>query len=190
MWFRRKEPKELGDRPCPCCGKLVFMEKEKGMCFICEFCSWEDEYIEGPDEFSDCNYMSLNGCKKEYSLIISADPSYIWGRSFNRTRTKYIDPLQKIKDAIKQEYKEIFEIVKQSIDKWDCMGFLDYRIDDVYDLQTIEIVPIVSRIDGAEELTDHIIKIFAEYFGTGYESERAEAKKVAEEILYAKSKTN
>ena len=78
----------------------------------------------------------------------------------------------------------MFEIVKQSINKWDCMDLLEF-CDEItegeYYLEINEIVPIAYRTNCSKKLAKTIVKIFFDYFDT--RTSKRQARKVAQEIL-------
>lgn len=50
---------------CPCCGYYTL--DSEGMYDICPVCFWEDNNeVEDPNEYDDCNKMSLNEARKNY----------------------------------------------------------------------------------------------------------------------------
>lgn len=49
---------------CPCCGYYTLCSK--GLYDICPVCFWEDEDIENPNEYNECNRVSLNQARKNY----------------------------------------------------------------------------------------------------------------------------
>ena len=89
------------------------------------------------------------------------------------------------KKELKNKYKEIFNIVKQSIDKWDCIGLLDMGAPKCeYDIETTEIVVLAGRTSDVDELAKHIEKVFVDYFWADtYKASYKEASSVAEEII-------
>lgn len=50
--------------PCPCCGNIVFYEKQNFE--ICNICHWQDDNVQflDRDYRGGANILSLNECKK------------------------------------------------------------------------------------------------------------------------------
>ncbi|MCL2816883.1 MAG: DUF1871 family protein [Clostridiales bacterium] len=91
---------------------------------------------------------------------------------------------------LRDSYREVYDIVKRSVDKWDCIGLLEMGApQDEYDIEIARIVPVAYRTNDTKELADKIENIFIEYFGKDtYKSPRKDVDAIAEEILENKYK--
>ena len=59
---KKDEPKKY---KCPCCGYYTL--DNEGMYDICPVCFWEDnDEVEDPNEYDDCNKISLAEARKNY----------------------------------------------------------------------------------------------------------------------------
>ncbi len=121
---------------CPCCGYYTLSSKH--MYDICPVCFWEDEEIEDPNEYNECNGISLNDARKNYirfGYIEKKDK--LWVRSprknelfCNRSIHEYINLIGRYTDIYISK-NNVTKDVKKGIkgkfkDLYDCFTYLNY----------------------------------------------------------------
>ena len=121
---------------CPCCGYYTL--NSKNMYDICPVCYWENEPIEDPNEFNECNGVSLNEARKNYiSFGYSKKRNKLWVRKprkkemfCNRYIHEYINLLclyTNIDISKKDITKEVKKVIKGKFnDLYDCVTYLNY----------------------------------------------------------------
>ena len=121
---------------CPCCGYYTL--NSRNMNDICPVCYWENEPIEDPNEFDECNGISLNEARKNYIKFgYSNKRDKLWVRKprkkemfYNRYIHEYINLLG-LYTNIDISKKDITKEVKKGIkgkfnNSYDCITYLNY----------------------------------------------------------------
>ena len=121
---------------CPCCGYYTL--NSRNMNDICPVCYWENEPIEDPNEFDECNGVSLNDARKNYIRFgYSKKRDKLWVRKprkkemfCNRYIHEYINLLG-LYTNIDISKKDITKEVKKGIkgkfnNLYDCITYLNY----------------------------------------------------------------
>jgi hypothetical protein len=84
---------------------------------------------------------------------------------------------------LREQYFNLFNMVKKIINECDPIGLLPSAPDDEYEMEIGKIVPLLNKIGSENALTEEISKIFNKAFGWDFTNEKclSIAKKIWEE---------
>jgi len=86
---------------------------------------------------------------------------------------------------------ELFKRVKGCIDEWDPIGLLAMGApENEYNFEIKAIVAVAQKINNANELAEHVFRIFTDAFGSDtFICSKKDVLKIAEAVIIEKKKS-
>ena len=134
-WLRKQQTTTRCQ--CPCCGYYTL--NSRNMYDICPVCYWEDEPIEDPNEFDDCNGISLNEARKNYIrfgysnkidrlLVRKPRKKEMFCNRYIHAYINLLDLYTNIDFPKKDITKEVKKGIKGKFNNlYDCVTYLNYN---------------------------------------------------------------